>query len=129
MADPTILNRVTEPSIHAGWIPWHAFDISRESRLLVCLNEVYRRSTTPGDTWQLQSRLNEDYGNISCVAIAPDQETVLTGMKDGTLALWDTATGIRRSRWQGHSAGTWILDAGRRRRKTAAWPPQGKTDR
>ncbi len=44
-------------------------------------------------------------GQINSVAFAPDGRTLATGMGDGSVVLWDPATGQKRSSLQGHDSG------------------------
>jgi hypothetical protein len=45
------------------------------------------------------------FAPFSAAAISPDSNQLATAARDGTIALWDTATGARRALWRGH-AGT-----------------------
>ena len=51
----------------------------------------------------LQLRGHKDY--VSELAFSPDEKTLLTGSKDGTIQAWDTATGSRRFTVPGHIEG------------------------
>ncbi len=43
-------------------------------------------------------------GPATALAVAPDNRTVFIGLEDGTLIIWDSASGKERNRIQGHSA-------------------------
>ena len=47
---------------------------------------------------------HKDY--VSKLAFSPDEKTLLTGSKDGTIQAWDTATGSHRFTCTGHIEGT-----------------------
>ncbi len=52
----------------------------------------------------LELRRHKDY--VSKLAFSPDEKTLLTGSKDGTIQAWDTATGNHRYTLTGHIEGT-----------------------
>ena len=52
----------------------------------------------------LELRGHKDY--VSKLAFSPDEKTLLTGSKDGTIQAWDTATGSHRYTVPGHIEGT-----------------------
>ena len=62
---------------------------------------------------------------MTAVAIAPDGSWLATGGDDGTVRIWDAATGQHRATLAGHTGavtavaiapdGTWLATAGERR--------------
>ena len=59
-------------------------------------------------------------GPVKAVAVAPDGSWLASGSWDGTVRIWDVATGQERAVLTGHSrwVGRW-----RWRRMAAGWPP------
>ena len=63
---------------------------------------------------------------VGAVAVAPDGSWLASGGWDGTVRIWDVATGQQRAVLTGHTGGCrrW-----RWRRTAAGWPPAARTGR
>lgn len=71
-------------------------------------NTVKRRQQTDeaiGD-YQLTLEIHGHKNYVSQLAFSPDEKTLLTGSKNGTIQAWDIATGSRRFTVPGHIEGT-----------------------
>ena len=53
----------------------------------------------------LRSTLTGHAGSVLTVACAPDGKTIASGSEDGTVKLWDPATGRERCTLVGHTGG------------------------
>ena len=47
-------------------------------------------------------RFQADLGQITSIALSPDEKQVISGVTDGTLRLWEVDTGLLRSTFRGH---------------------------
>ena len=55
---------------------------------------------------EFEPRIGEDYGNSTrCCKFSPDNKSVLAGMENGKLYLWDAKTGSQIHVFEGHNAG------------------------
>ena len=70
-------------------------------------------------------------GKVNAVAVAPDGSWLATGSSDGTVRIWDVATGQERAVLHGHSGrvyavavapdGSWLATGGARDKKVRIW--------
>jgi WD40 repeat protein len=65
-----------------------------------------------------RNRMTHD-GVVTSVAYSPDGKTLASGGQDGTIKLWDVATGKERATFQGHPVSDWVT--------SVAYSPDGKT--
>jgi hypothetical protein len=92
----------------------HSVAFSPDGRAALYGGTVPRYSaffTTAGDTSVILSDIatreaiwrREAPAGVECVAFSPDGQTALSGLRDGTLILWNTATGEPLRRFEGHA--------------------------
>jgi WD40 repeat protein len=72
--------------------------------------------------WDIGSRsaratLRGHYGGVSSVAISPDDKTIASAGRDGTIKLWDLESGEEKTTLTGHAA--WVT--------SVAFSPDGRT--
>jgi eukaryotic-like serine/threonine-protein kinase len=84
------------------------FGFSNTGTMLACLTEIYCTDSSSPTGWRLKTKLDEDYSKLTSLAFSPDGRTLATGQKDGTISLWDTETGKRRAKLEGHED-NWVL--------------------
>jgi WD40 repeat protein/serine/threonine protein kinase len=93
------------------------FGFSASGDMFACVTEIHRTDPSAPAGWRLQTRLDADCHDFVSLAFSPDGRTLATGMKDGTISLWDTATGMRRAKLEGHQDG-WVF--------AVAYSPDGR---
>ena len=69
---------------------------------------------------------NGHTGWVYAVAVAPDGSWLASGGRDGTVRIWDVATGRERAVLEGHTS---VVRRWRWRRMAAGWPPPAGTGR
>ena len=98
------------------------------SRLLICISALFVFSLSvqaqpkddvlpPGAIARLGEVRYRGVGRVFSIAFAPDGKTLLAGAWDGSIRLWDVATGKEIRRFTGHRG--WV--------RTVAFSPNGKT--
>ena len=97
--------------------PIGAFGFSSTGTMFACFTEIHLADPSHPSGWRFKTKLNEDYRNLVSLAFSPDGRTLATGMKDSTISLWDTETGARRTKLEGHENG-WVF--------AVAYSPDGK---
>ncbi len=64
-----------------------------------------------------EDKTGVESSRLSSMAYAPDGKTILTGISDGRIVLWDAQTGTLLKAWQGHRG--WVT--------SVAYSPDGRT--
>ncbi|MFO0811498.1 MAG: protein kinase [Gemmataceae bacterium] len=59
-------------------------------------------------TWPVHAD-PEGGGAVRCVAFSPDGQSLAAGCADGTVKIWDVATGYRTATLAGHDGGVWSI--------------------
>ena len=67
--------------------------------------DAARAQDAEGENWQVLRTLAGHKGGVNSVAFSPDGKRALTGSFDGTLRLWDLATGKTLLTLKGHTGG------------------------
>ncbi|HEX6810670.1 MAG TPA: hypothetical protein VF384_03510 [Planctomycetota bacterium] len=62
---------------------------------------VYAQDAIPASAKQLRDR--DHHGWIQSVALSPDETRIASGGDDGTVRVWDAATGEELRTWKGHA--------------------------
>ncbi|MCJ0871086.1 WD40 repeat domain-containing serine/threonine protein kinase [Streptomyces sp. AP-93] len=78
---------------------------------------LWREAGTDPDPGKPVARLGGHTGEVGCLAFAPDGTTLASGSNDGTVRLWDVATGRTITTYRGHTDNVMSL----------AYSPDGQT--
>jgi serine/threonine protein kinase len=86
-----------QPGVHTVHITVATADgsVSRDLPLAVHIPPIVEKLTFEGHT-----------GTVTCVSLSPDGSLALSGGADGTVRVWDSATGKEKWNSEGHSGGT-----------------------
>src|SRR5262249_59197264 len=106
------------PARHKDWVCAVAF--SRDGKYLASAggNEFKParndfKTTGEVKLWDVAARaersLKGHTNKVFAAAFAPDSQTLATGGADGTVRLWDVASGTERTVLKGHSDAVWAL--------------------
>jgi len=106
LADPTILGRFDDSWVDGSY-PNKVCAFSRTGEMLACLAEIHCTDPSTPTGWRLKTKLEGDHRKLVCLAFSPDGRTLATGQMDATISLWDTETGRRRAKLEGHGGG-WV---------------------
>jgi WD40 repeat protein len=96
LSDPNILRSSIDHD------PESVFAFSGTGTMLACLTEIHCTDPSTPTGWRLKTKLDEDHRKLASLAFSVDGRTLATGLKDGTILLWDTETGKLRGKLEGH---------------------------
>ncbi len=82
---------------------------SASAQRLIYFHDVYRYHPADATPWQREVRLSIDPLQVCCATLAPNGQSAVTGLKDGSVIVWDLQTGKRTRTLSGHARDTWVF--------------------